>query len=53
MANHRSPGAAVPKIEDVRPQIEKQLIETKGGSDLQEHIDIARDCAEIVVLKPL
>lgn len=49
----RSPGAVVPKIEDVRSQIEKQLIENKVGSDLQKYIDTARDGAEIVILKPL
>ena len=49
----RSPGAVVPKIEDVRLQIEKQLIENKVGADLQKYIDTARDRAEIVILKPL
>lgn len=49
----RSPGAVVPKIEDVRSQIEKQLIENKVGANLQNYIDTARDRAEIVILKPL
>lgn len=49
----RSPGAVVPKIEDVRLQIEKQLIENKVGADLQKYIDTARDRAEIAILKPL
>lgn len=49
----RSPGAVVPKIEDVRSQIEKQLIENKVGADLQKYIDTAREGAEIVILKAL
>lgn len=49
----RSPGAVVPKIEDVRLQIEKQLIENKVGADLQKYIDTVREGAEIVILKPL
>lgn len=49
----RSPGAVVPKLEAVRLQIEKQLIENKVGADLQKYIDTARDRAEIAILKPL
>lgn len=49
----RSPGAVVPKIEEVRTQIEKQLIENKVSADLQKYIDTARDGAEIVILKAL
>ena len=49
----RSPGAVVPKIEAVRSEIEKQLIENKVGQDLQKYIDTVRDRAEIVILKPL
>lgn len=47
----RLPGAVVPKIADVRSQIEKQLIEVKVGADLQKYIDEARDRAEIVILQ--
>ena len=43
----------VPKIEDVRLQIQKQLIENKVSADLQKYIDTARDGAEIVILKAL
>ena len=49
----RSPGAVVPKIESVRSQIEKQLIERRVGTDLQKYIDDTRERAEIVILRPL
>lgn len=49
----RSPGAVVPKIETVRSQIEKQLIERRVGTDLQKYIDDTRERAEIVILRPL
>jgi len=47
----RLPGAVVPKITDVRAQIEKQLIELRVGSDLQKYIDERRERAEIVILQ--
>lgn len=49
----RSPGAVVPKIEAVRSQIEKQLIENRVGADLQKYIDTTRERAEIAILKPM
>lgn len=47
----RLPGALVPKITDVRAQIEKQMIELRVGSDLQKYIDERRERAEIVILQ--
>ena len=47
----RSPGSIVPKIEDVRAEIEKTLQEGKVASDLQKYIDESRDRAEIVMIR--
>ena len=49
----RSPGAVVPRIEAVRSQIEKQLIENRVGADLQKYIDTTRESAEIAIIKPM
>jgi len=49
----RSPGSIVPKLEEVRAEIERTLAENKIASDMTAFIDQARDRAEIVILNPL
>lgn len=49
----RSPGSIVPKLEEVRAEIERTLSENKIESDMTAFIDQARDRAEIVILNPL
>ncbi len=47
------PGRIVPKLEDVRGDIEKTLTENKVESDIDSFLDGARDRAEIVILNPV
>jgi len=49
----RTPGSIVPKLEEVRKEIENTLTESKIESDMTAFIDQARDRAEIVILNPL
>ena len=49
----RSPGSIVPKLEEVRAEIERTLTENKIESDMTAFVDQARDRAEIVILNPL
>lgn len=46
----RSPGAIVPKLEEVRAEIEKEMREDKVSSELGDYLDEARRDAEIVIL---
>ncbi|HYJ89361.1 MAG TPA: hypothetical protein VEW46_25085 [Pyrinomonadaceae bacterium] len=49
----RSPQQIVPKLEQVRADIERTLEESKVESSLQKYLDDARERAEIVILNPL
>lgn len=49
----RSPGLIVPKLEDVREEIERTLSESKIESDIANFLDAARERAAITMLTPL
>lgn len=49
----RFPGRIVPGMEQVRDEIEKELMESKIESDTDAFLDTARDRAEIVMLSPV
>ena len=49
----RFPGRIVPQMEQVRDEIEKELMESKIESDTDAFLDTARDRAEIVMLSPV
>jgi hypothetical protein len=49
----RSPGGIVPKLEQVRDEIERTLMESKIESDTDAFLDTARERAEIVILSPI
>jgi hypothetical protein len=49
----RSPGRIVPKLEEVRSEIETTLTEAKIESDTDAFLDTARERAEIVILNPV
>jgi len=49
----RSPGQIIPKLEDVRSEIEAILTESKIESDTDAFLDTARERAEIVMLNPV
>jgi hypothetical protein len=49
----RSPGQIIPKLEDVRDQIERTLTESKIESETDAFLDSARENAEIVILNPV
>ena len=49
----QSPGLIVPKLDDVRAQIEQTLSESKVESDIASFLDGARERAEITILTPL
>ena len=49
----RARGQIVPKLDDVRGEIERVLAETKIESDTDAFLDSARDRAEIVTLSPV
>jgi hypothetical protein len=49
----RHPGDIVPKLEQVRDEIEKTLEEAKIESDIDAFLDNARERAEIVILNPV
>jgi hypothetical protein len=49
----RTPGAIVPKLEEVREEIETTLTEAKIESDTDAFLDSARERAEIVILNPV
>ncbi len=49
----RSPGLIVPKLEDVRDEIERTLSESKIESDIANFLDAARERAVITMLSPL
>lgn len=49
----RFPGRIVPKIEEVRAEIETTLTEAKIESDTDAFLDAARERAEIVILNPV
>lgn len=49
----RSPGRIVPKLEEVRAELEKTLTESKIESDIDAFLDTARERAEIVILNPV
>jgi hypothetical protein len=49
----RSPGQIIPKLEEVRGEIERALTEAKIESDTDAFLDSARERAEIVMLSPV
>ena len=49
----QSPGQIVPKLEEVRDQIERALTESKIESETDAFLDSARENAEIVILNPV
>ena len=49
----RAPGQIIPKLEEVRVEIEKTLTEAKIESDTDSFLDTARERAEIVILNPV
>ena len=49
----RNPGGIVPKLEEVRKDIETTLTEAKIESDTDAFLDNARERAEIVILNPV
>ena len=49
----RFPGRIVPQMEQVRDEIEKELMESKIESDTDAFLDTARERAEIVMLSPV
>ena len=49
----RSPQQIVPKLDQVRAEIEATLTESKIGTSLQKYLDEARERAEVVILNPL
>ena len=49
----RFPGRIVPEMEQVRDEIEKELMESKIESDTDAFLDTARERAEIVMLSPV
>lgn len=49
-ARRQSPGRIVPKLEEVRGEIQKMLTEDKVSSDMAKYLDGARSSAEITVL---
>jgi hypothetical protein len=49
----QSPGQIVPKLEDVRDQLERTLTESKIESETDAFLDSARENAEIVILNPV
>lgn len=49
----RFPGRIVPQMDQVRDEIEKELMESKIESDTDAFLDTARERAEIVILSPV
>ena len=49
----RAPGAIVPSLDQVKAEIEKNLVEAKIESDTDAFLDTARERAEIVMLSPV
>ena len=49
----RAPGRIVPKLEEVRAEIEKTLTEAKIESDTDAFLDTLRERAEVVTLNPV
>ena len=49
----RNPGLLLPKLEDVRPQINQTLVEEKVASDIEKFLDDAKRRSEIVVLSEI
>jgi hypothetical protein len=49
----RSQQLILPKLDQVRSEIEQTLTESKIESSLQKYLDDARERAEIVILNPL
>jgi hypothetical protein len=49
----QSPGQIVPKLDDVRDQLERTLTESKIESETDAFLDSARENAEIVILNPV
>ena len=48
-----SPRQIVPKLEQVRAEMEQTITEDKIETSLQKYLDEARERAEIVMLNPL
>ena len=49
----RNPGVLVPKLDQVRNDLEKTLTESKIESETDAFLDTARERAEIVILNPV
>lgn len=49
----RNPGVIVPKLDQVRNDLERSLTESKIESDTDAFLDTARERAEIVILNPV
>jgi hypothetical protein len=49
----RNPGVLVPKLDQVRNDLEKNLTESKIESETDAFLDNARERAEIVILNPV
>ena len=49
----QSPGQIVPKLDEVRDQLERTLTESKIESETDAFLDNARENAEIVILNPV
>jgi ATP-dependent Clp protease ATP-binding subunit ClpA len=49
----RNPGVIVPKLDQVRNELEKNLTESKIESETDAFLDNARERAEIVILNPV
>jgi hypothetical protein len=49
----QQPGRIVPTLDEVRDQLEKQLVESKVASDTDRFLAEARDRAQITILNPV
>ena len=49
-ARRQSPGRIVPKLEEVRGEIQKQLVEERVASDMGKYLEESRSSAEITIL---
>jgi hypothetical protein len=47
----QAPGSVVPRLEEVRAEVEQELRENKVESDTDEFLEEARAAAEIVILE--
>lgn len=49
----RQPGRIVPKLEDVRQTIERELTEARVESEMDAFLERARETAEVTILNPV